>query len=76
MTSPPSPLSSSPRSHPPQTSRRLHPAYVAGEIEVEESKRELAVQEAYTPDSQCFGCGPASRFRPAMAKAAGGSAVS
>ena len=60
MTSPPSPLSSSPRSHPPQTSRRLHPAYVAGEIEVEESKRELAVQEAYTPDSQCFGCGPAA----------------
>lgn len=39
---------------------RLHPAYVAGEIEVEESKRELAVQEAYTPDSQCFGCGPAA----------------
>ena len=39
---------------------RLHPAYVAGEIEVDNAKRELAVQEAYTPDSQCFGCGPSA----------------
>ena len=39
---------------------RLHPAYVSGEIEVDGAKRELTVQEAYTPDSQCFGCGPAA----------------
>ena len=45
---------------PPPPPHRLHPAYVAGEIEVDGAKRELAVQEAYTPDSQCFGCGPAA----------------
>lgn len=51
---------SKPSSSPPLLLHRLHPAYVAGEIEVDGAKRELAVQEAYTPDSQCFGCGPAA----------------
>ncbi|CAL5219195.1 g984 [Coccomyxa viridis] len=36
---------------------RLHPAFSAG-MAVE--GEELSVQTAYTPDSHCFGCGPAA----------------
>jgi len=41
-------------------SSRLHPGFIAGEIAVDASKPQVAVQEAYTPDSRCFGCGPAA----------------
>ncbi|KAK9818473.1 hypothetical protein WJX74_007402 [Apatococcus lobatus] len=37
---------------------RLHPAARAGLVPVGED--EQSVQEAYTPDGQCFGCGPSS----------------
>lgn len=36
---------------------KLHPAVVEAGIEPE-GEVELCVQEAYTPKSQCFGCGP------------------
>ena len=35
---------------------RLHPAYVVAGIEPEDGG-ELCVQEAYTPESTCWGCG-------------------
>lgn len=38
---------------------RLHPAVTEAGIEPESSE-ELPVQEAYTPESSCFGCGPAA----------------
>jgi len=41
-------------------SRSLHPGHVAGEIPVDDARDEVSVQEAYTPDSRCFGCGPAA----------------
>ncbi|CAD7700963.1 unnamed protein product [Ostreobium quekettii] len=37
---------------------RLHPAVVAG---IEPRGEAISVQEAYTPMSKCFGCGPANR---------------
>eukprot|EP00884_Botryococcus_braunii_P017515 jgi/Botrbrau1/4447/Bobra.0348s0035.1 len=39
---------------------RLHPSVVEGGIEPREST-EIPVQEAYTPDSRCFGCGPSAQ---------------
>lgn len=36
---------------------KLHPAVTEAGI-VPESDEELSVQEAYTPESDCFGCGP------------------
>lgn len=33
---------------------------LAGAFEISEGSQELPVQEAYTPNSRCFGCGPAS----------------
>ena len=38
---------------------KLHPAFTEAGIEPEEEE-ELPVQEAYTPESTCFGCGEAS----------------
>ena len=38
----------------------LHPGFVAGEIPVDDDRAELSVQEAYTPESRCFGCGPSA----------------
>jgi acyl-coenzyme A thioesterase PaaI-like protein len=38
---------------------RLHPAFTEAGIQPE-SDEELPVQEAYTPESSCFGCGPAA----------------
>lgn len=38
---------------------RLHPAFTEAGIEPE-GEEELPVQEAYTPESSCFGCGPAA----------------
>jgi acyl-coenzyme A thioesterase PaaI-like protein len=37
----------------------LHPAVIDAGIEPD-SEEELPVQEAYTPESACFGCGPAA----------------
>ena len=37
--------------------RRLHPAVLAGAVEVLQDQHELSIQEAYTPHSTCFGCG-------------------
>lgn len=37
---------------------KLHPAVVDAGIQPE-GMEELCVQQAYTPESQCFGCGPA-----------------
>ncbi len=34
-----------------------HPAVEAGSLEIDPNKKELPVQEAYTPRSVCFGCG-------------------
>lgn len=39
---------------------QLHPAVTQEGIEPE-SGEELCVQEAYTPDSVCFGCGPSAK---------------
>lgn len=39
---------------------RLHPAARAGILPVGEDEDEQSVQEAYTPDGQCFGCGAPS----------------
>ena len=36
--------------------RRLHPAVTEAGMELD-GDEEQSVQEAYTPDSQCFGCG-------------------
>ncbi len=41
--------------------RRLHPAVEAG-LELDSSGEEVSVQDAYTPDSQCFGCGARPRL--------------
>lgn len=41
----------------------LHPAVNAG-LQPDASKEELCVQEAYTPNSQCFGCGARLPDRP------------
>ncbi|CAL8460796.1 g327 [Coccomyxa elongata] len=38
---------------------KLHPAYQLAGMDVE--GEELSVQAAYTPDSACFGCGPAAK---------------
>lgn len=35
----------------------LHPAVAEG-LELDTSANELSVQQAYTPNSLCFGCGP------------------
>ena len=35
----------------------LHPAVAEG-LGVDTSSKELSVQQAYTPNSMCFGCGP------------------
>jgi hypothetical protein len=45
-----------------------------GAVGVDAARSELAVQEAYTPESQCFGCGPASAdgLRLASFRAANG----
>lgn len=37
----------------------LHPAVAEG-LELEQDSAELSVQEAYTPSSLCYGCGPAA----------------
>ncbi len=37
----------------------LHPAVAEG-LELEQGQRQLSVQEAYTPSSLCYGCGPAA----------------
>eukprot|EP00197_Chlamydomonas_leiostraca_P008153 CAMPEP_0202869616 /NCGR_PEP_ID=MMETSP1391-20130828/12551_1 /ASSEMBLY_ACC=CAM_ASM_000867 /TAXON_ID=1034604 /ORGANISM="Chlamydomonas leiostraca, Strain SAG 11-49" /LENGTH=282 /DNA_ID=CAMNT_0049549953 /DNA_START=79 /DNA_END=927 /DNA_ORIENTATION=+ len=37
---------------------KLHPAVLEGVVAVNDAD-ELCVQEAYTPQSRCFGCGPA-----------------
>lgn len=38
----------------------LHPGSVAGEVPLAPGSPEVSVQEAYTPSSRCFGCGPAA----------------
>ena len=38
----------------------LHPAFTEAGIAVDADHPELPVQEAYTPESACFGCGPAA----------------
>lgn len=51
-----------PRCPPPPKKKikRLHPGAATGEIPVDDAAPELSVQEAYTPESRCFGCGPSS----------------
>ncbi|KAK9796337.1 hypothetical protein WJX73_008642 [Symbiochloris irregularis] len=39
---------------------KLHPAVVCGAFEVAEGSQEVSVQEAYTPNNACYGCGPAA----------------
>lgn len=41
---------------------KLHPAVTEAGIEPDEDE-ELPVQEAYTPESMCFGCGAAGQGR-------------
>ena len=41
----------------------LHPAVDAAGLEIVPDKEVLSVQEAYTPNSECFGCGEWSRSK-------------